>query len=303
MTTIVVGRNGKETIKNIVEPTDFTVEARFRLRSGNNVWRTNFEKQRRGYVPHINNGVVINWALQSDITGGDAIVYNADGILKASNKSLARRLMVEAGVSVPETTKSLVKADEWRQGGNVVIRRPVSHHGGLEFEILTNTLTRRPLQDYYYQKFFRKTKEFRVHSAHGKVLVMQEKVPREGVTVDYDNPAPWNHATGEFVFKTVRWSDYDYDTCRASVDAVRALGLDFGVVDILWNEEEGAVVCEVNTSPSLAEYSTGRYRMYFEWLSKSLDSKREHYDSSEFTCGKDFAWRNRELRDDDADAE
>jgi len=298
MTTIIVGRNGKETVRTLASATESTVEAMYTLKSGRRVWRTNFEKQRVGYRPNV-GGVAINWALQSDITSGDAVVYNAEGICKASNKPLARRLMAEAGVPIPETTDNPVTAFTWVVDGYTVIQRPVQHHGGLNFTVLRNTYQATPMTNHgmYYQKFFRKTKEFRAHVAHGKILIMQEKVPNEEVDIDYDDVRPWNHATGDFIFNTVKWSDFDYGVCRASVDATSALRLDFGAVDILWNEEEGAVVCEVNTSPALAEYATERYTKYFKWLGRS-DSRRGHFDSSEFTTGKDFAWRNRELADE-----
>lgn len=295
--TIVVGRNGKETVKNISNAIGATVEARYTLRSGTKVWRTNFNKQRRGYRPAINSGIVINWALQSDVSSGDAIVYNADGILKASNKPLARRLMAEAGVPVPETTEDHSIAINWIRSGFKVIQRAKQHHGGIGFKVITSDNGEVVEPYHYYQKFFRKTKEYRAHVAHGKILVMQEKVPVEGVEVNFDDVRPWNHATGDFVFNTIRWSEYNIGVCRCAVNATNALCLDFGAVDILWSEGEGAVVCEVNTSPSLAEYSTARYAKYFNWLSKS-DERRPHWDSSNLTTGKDFAWKNGELTDD-----
>lgn len=298
---IIVGRNGKETIARIAEKTGANVEARYTLRSGVKVWRKNFQKQQRGYRPTV-DGITINWAVEDpEGVTYNGVVYNEHGVLNASNKPKARRLMAEAGVSIPETTTSRSVASTWLSECSV-IRRPSIHHGGADF-VVTERCGILPLSgyagDYYYQKFFRKTHEFRVHGAHGKVLILQEKKPREGIEVDLDVPKPWNHATGEFIFETVNWSNYNKDVCKVALDAIKALGLDFGAVDILYDTDSGeAVVCEVNTSPALEDYAVERYSKYFKWLCNS-DTRREHFDYSEYSQGKSYAWKNYQLADEE----
>lgn len=77
-------------------------------------------------------------------------------------------------------------------------------------------------------------REFRVHVAFGKVLKLMDRAtgwyPGSG-------PAPaFDHKV------TLR---------QIALDAVEALGMDFGAVDILWTEEKGFMVLEVNSGPDL----------------------------------------------------
>lgn len=99
-----------------------------------------------------------------------------------------------------------------------------------------------------YVKYIKKKHEYRVHVFKGKVIDIQQKRKRTGhEEIDYKVRT---HAGG-WVF--CRSEINPSPSCTAaSINAVRALGLDFGAVDVIWNEHyKKAYVLEVNTAPGL----------------------------------------------------
>ena len=80
----------------------------------------------------------------------------------------------------------------------------------------------------------------------------------------------------------MNWSDIPKGLCPLGVEAAKALGLDFGAVDII--EKNGRYyVLEVNTAPRLEGYSIERYSNYFKWFIDTEDTK--HFDV------KKYMWR------------
>lgn len=53
---------------------------------------------------------------------------------------------------------------------------------------------------------------------------------------------------------------------NAAIQAVRALGLNFGAVDIGWNERDGPCVFEINTAPGIEESSLEAYTIALKTL-------------------------------------
>lgn len=290
---IIVGRNGKETVKSLASLSGSTVEAHMFFRKSQ-PWRTNFEKRQRGYVPPKTDETTIYWAHTGGVVSTGKSI-NARGIANASEKYSARKTMEAAGVRVPKTARTYREAFN----GGKVIARPMKHRAGQDFYVLdsdTNSFDLWFLEEgpteHYFSEFIQKKKEFRVHCAYGKVLALQEKVPNSD-DVDLDEARPWNHATGDFVFKTVPWSDYSVDVCVQALKAVQCLMLDMGAVDVIVDADGLAYVCEVNTSPSLCDYTQSRYAKFFTWFDESTDPRKWKFE--EYTVGKSFAWKNEQL--------
>ena len=288
---ILVSRNGKNTVREIVEGVDVDVYALYHLRRGKQ-WKS-------GFVENVSSvpiaDIRINWAY-SGVSSPSAITYNKpSAIALSSDKPACRVALREAGVPIPRT---MVKEEVLEDIQLPYVCRTAKHQAGSGFKMAYTT---KDLFDaisegyYYFSDEYRKKKEYRVHVAHGKVLIMQEKVP---IHDDSRANIIWNHASGEFVFGIVGWNDMPVEVCKVALDGVKAVGLDFGAVDVLWSDEEDdrAVVCEINTSPALADYATYRYRRYFKWLLRSQEA-RPHYDYSEYTRPKSFAFKNFQLEE------
>ena len=290
MNSITVSRNGKDTVLRIAEGVDARVYALYHRRDGTKFWRKDF---RRISFPTDEIDININWAY-SGSTCNSRITYNEPAaIALSSDKAACRMALREAGVPIPKTSVR----EEVLSGMHLpCICRTRRHQAGSGFKMAYTT---KELFDairegyYYFSEEYKKEKEYRVHVAHGKVLVMQEKTP---INESSRSNIIWNHAGGEFVFMPVAWSSMPIEVSRVAIDSVKAVGLDFGAVDVLYSdsEDDRAVVCEINTSPALADYTLGKYQKYFNWLLGS-ETKREHYDCSGFTVQKSFAIKNYQL--------
>lgn len=120
------------------------------------------------------------------------------------------------------------------------------------------TRGRRIVEAPLYTKYMKKADEYRIHVFDGVVIDIQQKRKRQETPNEEINYQIRNHTNG-WVY------------CRDNVDcpspaidnAVRAvdvLGLDFGAVDVGYNNhEESACVYEVNTAPGLEGTTLEKY--------------------------------------------
>jgi hypothetical protein len=110
-----------------------------------------------------------------------------------------------------------------------------------------------------YSVYVPKVTEYRVHVAFGKAILVVEKCKR--VNAEPSKDEKLIRSCGDvwtFVVNNLRC---DTDNTRAqlestAIEAVKALGLDFGAVDMLLSKAGEYVVCEVNTKPGIKAEST-----------------------------------------------
>ena len=114
--------------------------------------------------------------------------------------------------------------------------------------------------------------EYRVHVFDGEVILYQKKSRRvdeetgevitaEGEAADVRNLASnWIYRTGN-LNKLDRVEDL-------AVEAIQALGLDFGAVDIIMNNDGDVFVLEINTAPGLG--NTDTLEAYVEAISNII---------------------------------
>lgn len=195
--------------------------------------------------------VVINWGRGIE---HERMVNRPQAVGNAIRKDIAFAIMRGSGISIPEFTSQKAVAETWIHAGiKVVCRATVTGHEGQGITI-HETL---PLPDVpLYVKYIPKKKEFRVHVCNNKVFDIQQKVLRRGTS----NPSfeIRNTANG-FIFQR-QGIVVPSSVEREALAAVRALGLDFGAVDVIWNEtQDKSYVLEVNTAPGLEGTSVVNY--------------------------------------------
>ena len=106
-----------------------------------------------------------------------------------------------------------------------------------------------------YTQYVKKKKEFRVHVYADQVIFVQEKRKKNGADA---NPLIRSHNNG-WVFCTKNIDEPD-GLRVLGLAAVRAVGLDFGAVDIIWNEKYNKLYAlEVNSAPGLCTATTEAY--------------------------------------------
>ncbi len=198
--------------------------------------------------------LVINWGSSRIANWGFPNLNKPDRVKLACNKHYAFLALQDAGVSIPKTTTSKLNAERWLEWGPVFCRTLLTGHAGKGIVVAetADQLVDAPL----YTASFPKTHEFRVHVFKGQVIDIQEKRKRNGTG---GRGHVWNHGN-DFVFcrQNVNPPECVLDASRK---AVEALGLDFGGVDVGYDQRENkAVVFEINTAPGIDNTTLTKYK-------------------------------------------
>jgi glutathione synthase/RimK-type ligase-like ATP-grasp enzyme len=192
-----------------------------------------------------------------------------EAVAVACNKLESAKVLGNFGVPQPDFTTDPAIAQMWLDDGcSVVARTMLRANSGRGIVLVgeghSDTLPNAPL----YTKYIPKTSEYRVHVFGDRVIDAQQKRRDTGVD-DADVNWQIRNCSNGFIFAR---SDVTLPECVRSgaVRAVSALGLDFGAVDIGYNEKRDKCrVYEVNTAPGL-EGTT--LESYFEAFSTTLPS-------------------------------
>jgi glutathione synthase/RimK-type ligase-like ATP-grasp enzyme len=169
----------------------------------------------------------------------------------AANKLESFKRFFDFNIITPMWTEKKDEAMDWVQGGatQVLCRTVLNGHSGRGIIVCSNPgeLVDAPL----YVKYKKKKAEFRVHVFAGKVIDVQQKKRRDGFREDENfNQLIRNHGNG-WVYCRENLQ-YTPDLEVEAVKAVGCLGLDFGAVDMIYNQHENRYyVLEVNTAPGI----------------------------------------------------
>lgn len=198
------------------------------------------------------NKPVINWG--NKLPKGNCLNKNP-GV--ATNKIKTFQLLKAGNVSHVPFTTDKEEAKKWVQAGKTVMARTkVASQGGAGIVILNeHPDTVAPL----YTQYVKKKTEYRTHVVNGKVIHVQEKKKKHGV----EHSLIQSHDNGYVFGKPV--GEVPQAVLDAGIGAVKALGLDFGAVDVIWNQHQGkAFVLEVNTAPGLSPQTAEKYANAFK---------------------------------------
>jgi glutathione synthase/RimK-type ligase-like ATP-grasp enzyme len=208
---------------------------------------------------------IINWGNSTaDLSALDKVrVINPQvPVAKASNKLKFFEAVSssEEPISIPLWTTDKEVAQGWLSDGtDVVVRHRLQGHSGdgiqmVYHEDLGAVFPDAPL----YVAYVKKRDEYRVHVVGGTVTDVQRKARRSSTPLDAVNWQIRNHSNG-FVFVRER-VDPPQVILSDAVKAVQTLGLDFGAVDVIWNQNLGkSYVIEVNTACGIEGTTLDRY--------------------------------------------
>lgn len=164
---------------------------------------------------------------------------------------------MEWPVRVPDWTEDIEVAKGWARNGTPVVCRTIlnGHSGaGIVLAEKEADVVAAPL----YTKYVHKKDEYRVHVFKGEVLHVSRKARNRDIP---DADVNWkirNHGNG-FIFQH---ADFVYrpDVTAQAIGAIAAVGLDFGAVDVVFNERyDMAYVLEVNTAPGIEGITLEKY--------------------------------------------
>lgn len=185
-------------------------------------------------------------------------------IALAQNKLSTFEVFKQNSAAHPDWTTDVVEANEWFLSGAVVVARYILNgHAGVGIRLfqheegIDECLQMHPIAPLYvlYKK---KKQEFRVHVFQGTVLDVQEKRREREVDRDDFQSRIRNRDNG-WVFCREDIVE-PHDLRDVAIAAVTALGLDFGAVDIIYNQrEDQCYALEVNTAPGLEGTTLEKY--------------------------------------------
>lgn len=194
---------------------------------------------------------VINWGCSSlpEEVAKCSIINTPQAVAVAANKLKSFVAFEEANILTPEWTSDKGMAEHWlEENVAVVARTKLSGHSaeGLYVVAPGEELMNAPL----YVKYKKKTEEYRVHVFNGEVIDVQRKARRRDVP---DEQVNWQVRNFDNGFTYAREGVVAPDSVLSeSRRAVAAVGLDFGAVDVIWNDkDQKPYVLEINTSPGL----------------------------------------------------
>ena len=115
-----------------------------------------------------------------------------------------------------------------------------------------------------YTRYQNKKEEYRIHLYKNKTLEAIFDMQRKALKKDFPNPK-WSIRNKKNGFIYARQDlDVPYDVKVQADKCFKHTGLDFGAVDVIWNEDEKkAYVLEINTSPGLEGTTLDNYFKIF----------------------------------------
>lgn len=205
---------------------------------------------------------VINWGVSAPVQGVTFHFNQPQAIKRATDKLQAFIKMEDAEVRTVKFTDDTQEALKWcLNGATVMARTKLSGHSGDGILVIEKgkVQTLPQMMEFeapLYTQYIFKTAEYRVHVIGGKVVDTQRKIKDP----DVDEVKTWKVRSHDNGFIYAR-NGVEPSAARndLAVKAVKALGLDFGAVDIICDKGGTYYVLEVNTAPGLEGQTVNGY--------------------------------------------
>lgn len=221
--------------------------------------------------------VVVNWGSSRlpQILNTAPIFNHPDAVAEVSNKLNFFNKVGDFCRCVPFTTDIDTVVDWLNNGHKVFSRTILNGHSGEGIVPITNT--NEIVESLLYTRYVKKSSEWRIHLVDNggvqcEVLFVQKKMRNRSVPNDEVNWEIRNHKNG-FIYasnpETI--GDPPQDVIDQAKLAFNNLRLDFGAVDVLYNElENKAYVLEINTAPGLTGTTLTKYVEYFKSILEAV---------------------------------
>lgn len=234
--------------------------------------------------PIPNGAVVVNFGateIPAWIRPDMVLLNTPDAIRDSSNKYHTFVKLKEANVPTVRWTVDVAEVQRWLDKGHKCLARTqLASSGGRGIRVLGGGGPKEAIPDApLYTRYFPKTHEFRVHVVGNKAVDLVEKKAKLETE---ENRVIRNHRNGwAFAHDSLSITHPDdvASLQALAVQAIGAVGLDFGAVDILSCLDDGnprritrSLVCEVNAAPGIE--NTVTQAAYVKALNELIEAKR-----------------------------
>ena len=226
------------------------------------------------FVPR-SSDVIINWGNSTEASRA-TLNNNGERLAQATNKrAFFEKLAGKDSLPRFWTSQEDIPEDAFP----VVCRQILQGHSGAGIVMAADRSSLVPCS--LYTEYVKKKHEYRVHvgrrwvdfgvgtataiGVEGEVVYSVISVQQKKRRLEHPDPN-WqvrNHANG-FIYAR---SDVNppASVLKVAKDVLKELDLDFGAVDVIWNESEAkAYVLEINTAPGLEGSTVTDYKEFFE---------------------------------------
>ena len=169
--------------------------------------------------------IVVNWG-RDDFPKGDH-----------DFRVLNERLVLDKLEQLERFKKVAIPTPKFTKLEEGQILRTRKHRGGKDIKFL---------KDHYLMDWIEKAREYRVHIFKVETIRIARKIPA------VEHPI-WNNLNAHFKYEI---TVFPKGLKTLAVKAVKALGYDFGAVDIIIDREGRLYVLEVNSAPGLDNPNT-----------------------------------------------
>lgn len=240
--------------------------------------------------------VLVNWGnsqswWDSPLYHHGVVLNPPDSVAQASCKLTCLEILSEAGVRVPEFFTAREEAIQaLEQSNGIIITRTILKGNSGQGIVVCSNPDELP-EARLYTQYVKKQDEYRVHVAQGKVIDVQRKARKSDVP---DSEVNWKirNLAGGFIYarEGLSLDTVPMGVIQQSVNATKALNLDFGAVDVIWNAHQSkSYVLEVNTAPGLEGTTLQRYKQALsqmirgEYITSVWDSEQNIQASDELS--------------------
>lgn len=187
------------------------------------------------------------------------ILNKPEHVMEASNKSLFFELQTKSKnpARLVKHTHSLKDVIQWlEEGYDVLARTLLRSHSGKGIVFITEDNINEYSNCKLFTQYSKKKDEYRLHFFHNDLILIQRKAIKLG-----EKPKDFRvrtHKAG-YIF-AIQDLNPPEDVIKQGELAFKNSHLDFGAVDLLWNEHyQEARVVEINTAPGLQGTTLERY--------------------------------------------
>ena len=233
---------------------------------------------------------IVNLGTTEDYDLGSTILNCREMVRTSSNKKQARRTFAEQGIPAP---RLFTRASQIRKADLPVVGRISYHKKGKGFWLCkTLPQVERALEGgaTHFMEYVPNAREYRVHTfVKARALTSEERDPEDYASIKISEKV-WtgegassaagpqrNHQYGWSFLGPQGRREEELDVVRrAAKQAISALGMDFGAVDVMYNlRNKLPYVLEVNSTPSLANEQADTCHRYADRILRTLGKIEE----------------------------